>query len=75
VSPLSTPAGDAIIASSQPEDWRKGAPPDYHLSNEVMPKQRTCTFAEASLEATRGRALMGSPVSRVDLIGPLGFFV
>jgi hypothetical protein len=51
-APLWLQGRDAIVASSQPEDWRKGAPPDYHLSNEVMPKQRTCTFAEASLEAT-----------------------
>lgn len=56
-TPLWLKGRDAIIADAKPEDWRKGAPPDYDLSNTVMPKQRVCNHAETSLEATVERLI------------------
>lgn len=51
-TPIWLQGREAIIAESRPDDWRKGAPPDYHLSHTVMPQQRLCNHAETSLEAT-----------------------
>ncbi|WP_306356439.1 MULTISPECIES: ester cyclase [unclassified Nocardia] len=49
-TPLHLQGRDAVIAAAAAEDWRAEAP-DYHLSKEVMPKERTTDHAPGSLEA------------------------
>lgn len=49
-APLWLQSRDAVIAAADPADWRDG-PPDYRLSHEVIPKERTHQFAPDSLEA------------------------
>lgn len=46
-TPLWLQGRDAVIAAAAPEDWRHEAP-DYHLSHEVMPAQRTHQFDPSS---------------------------
>jgi hypothetical protein len=41
---------DAVIAASKDSDWRKGSAPDYQLSNQHLPTQRTTSHAPGSLE-------------------------
>jgi hypothetical protein len=48
--PLWLQGRDAVIAAADPAGWR-GPGPDYHLSAEVMPGQRTHQFAPTQLEA------------------------
>ncbi|MFJ9368297.1 SnoaL-like polyketide cyclase [Nocardia sp. NPDC101769] len=48
-TPLHLQGRDAVIAAAAPEDWREGAP-DYHLSKEVIPVERTTQHAPDSLE-------------------------
>ncbi|WP_245819624.1 SnoaL-like polyketide cyclase [Rhodococcoides yunnanense] len=40
---------NAVVAAADPGDWRGGTP-DYALTDEVVPKQRTTSFEEGSLE-------------------------
>jgi hypothetical protein len=49
-TPLWLQGRDAVIAAAAPADWRHEAP-DYHLSHQVMPAQRTHQFDPSSLEA------------------------
>lgn len=49
--PLYMQGRDAVIARSEGVAWRKGAPPDYHLSRETVPKERMSRHAPGSLEA------------------------
>lgn len=48
-TPLHLQGREAVIAAAAPEDWRDGAP-DYHLSHQVMPVERTTQHAPDSLE-------------------------
>ncbi|GAA3107281.1 hypothetical protein [Streptosporangium carneum] len=48
--PLWLQGRSAVVAAADPQEWR-GATPDYHLSHEVMPRQRTHHFEPDSLEA------------------------
>ena len=49
--PLYLQGRDAVVARAEGVTWRKGAPPDYHLSNVTIPQERTCQHAAGSLEA------------------------
>ena len=49
-TPLWLQGRDAVIDAAAPEDWREN-PPDYHLSHQVMPLERTHQFAADQLEA------------------------
>lgn len=49
-APLWLHGRDAVIAASDPSEWR-GNPPDYDLSHQVMPGQRTHDFKPDALEA------------------------
>ena len=49
-APLWLQSREAVIAAADLSDWRDG-PPDYRLSREVVPKERTHQFAADSLEA------------------------
>ncbi|UGT39523.1 ester cyclase [Nocardia yamanashiensis] len=48
-TPLHLQGRDAVIAAAAPEDWREGAP-DYHLSAQVIPVERSTQHAPDSLE-------------------------
>jgi hypothetical protein len=48
--PLWLQGRDAVIAATNPGDWREGEP-DYHFSKTIMPGQRRHTFEAGSLEA------------------------
>ncbi|MCK9924770.1 ester cyclase [Frankia sp. AgPm24] len=47
--PLHVQGREAVIAASADAVWRDGAPPDYHLSHQDMPAQRTSQHAPGSL--------------------------
>ena len=42
---------EAVIAASQPSDWRAGAAPDYDMSRKSLAKERTAPLADGSLES------------------------
>ncbi|WP_018640114.1 hypothetical protein [Parafrankia elaeagni] len=48
-TPLHLQGRDAVIAACPDARWRHGAPPDYHLSREVMPGERTTRHEPGSL--------------------------
>ena len=48
--PWWTEGRDAVVAAADPSEWRDGAP-EYHLSKEFVPTQRTYQFDASSLEA------------------------
>jgi hypothetical protein len=48
-TPLWLQGRSAVIAATDPEQWREGEP-DYHLSATVMPGERTHQFQSDSLE-------------------------
>ncbi|ROO86375.1 hypothetical protein EDD29_3939 [Actinocorallia herbida] len=50
-TPLWLRGREAVIAATPAEHWRDGETPDYHLSHEIMPGQRTSFPSEGSLEA------------------------
>jgi hypothetical protein len=47
--PLHVRGRNAVIAESAGVAWRDGAPPDYHLSHETMPLERTVHHQAGSL--------------------------
>lgn len=49
-TPLWLQGREAVVAAAAPEDWREEAP-QYHLSAELMPAQRTHHFEAGTLEA------------------------
>ncbi|MDF5756271.1 hypothetical protein [Spongiactinospora sp. TRM90649] len=49
-APLWLQGREAVIAAAEPGAWRESAP-DYHLSHEVMPGERTHRFESDQLEA------------------------
>lgn len=49
-TPLWLQGRDAVVAAAAPGDWRD-APPDYHLTQQVVPKERTNPLEEGSLLA------------------------
>ncbi|MFC3982792.1 ester cyclase [Streptosporangium jomthongense] len=49
-TPLWLQGRSAVVAAADPSEWRDGLP-DYDLSHEVMPRQRTHHFEPGSLEA------------------------
>ncbi|GAB2822090.1 SnoaL-like polyketide cyclase [Streptomyces daliensis] len=49
-TPLWLQGREAVIAASDPGEWRNEAP-DYHLSHQVMPAERTHHFQPDQLEA------------------------
>jgi hypothetical protein len=49
-TPLWLQGRTAVIEAADPSEWRHGAP-DYHLSHQVMPAQRSTQHAPDSLEA------------------------
>jgi hypothetical protein len=49
-TPLWLQGRTAVMAAAEPQDWRADLP-DYHLSHQVIPQERTHTFAPDSLEA------------------------
>ncbi|AUX32491.1 MULTISPECIES: hypothetical protein [Sorangium] len=53
-----------MVARAEGAAWRKGAPPDYHLSNEALPKERACRHASGSREAAAGTRRSGVGSSR-----------
>ncbi|GAA3210269.1 hypothetical protein [Actinocorallia longicatena] len=48
--PLWLQGRTAVVEAAAAQDWRDGVP-DYHLSHELMPLQRTHRFEAGSLEA------------------------
>ena len=49
-APLWLQGREAVIAAAAPEEWR-GNVPDYELSHEVIPRERSVEHAPGSLEA------------------------
>ncbi|MFQ6393169.1 ester cyclase [Nocardia sp. KC 131] len=49
-APLWLQGRDAVVAATPAEDWR-GAAPDYHLTNQIVPLERTTSHEAGSLEA------------------------
>lgn len=47
--PLHVQGRDAVIAASQGMTWRDGEPPDYHLSHQNMPEERSVHHEPGSL--------------------------
>ncbi|WP_261569005.1 ester cyclase [Frankia gtarii] len=47
--PLHVQGRDAVIAASQGVTWRDGEPPDYHLSRQNMPAERSVHHEPGSL--------------------------
>nr|WP_256789181.1 SnoaL-like polyketide cyclase [Frankia sp. AvcI1] len=47
--PLHVQGRDAVIAASQGVTWRDGEPPDYHLSHQTMPAERSVHHEPGSL--------------------------
>ncbi|GAA1360415.1 SnoaL-like polyketide cyclase [Catellatospora chokoriensis] len=50
-TPLWLQGRTAVIDAAETSAWRDGKTPDYHLSHEVMPGQRSTQHAPDSLEA------------------------
>jgi hypothetical protein len=48
---------EAVIAESAGVVWRDGAPPDYHLSHQTMPSERTVHHPPGSLADTVERVV------------------
>jgi hypothetical protein len=49
-TPLWLQGRDAVVQAATPEQWRTGAP-DYHLTNQIVPRERSTSHEAGSLEA------------------------